>query len=116
MWTYTAYILNGLGKLNGYGNLDEKTLSKFVFDDLWRKNKLTFHDGEEDLMDDLRYLERLKVIGLNGKTITLNKGKLVKISDIVENSGLLTGVKMFDEYKRRIDCAFDNYNNSKESM
>jgi hypothetical protein len=111
MWTYTAYIINKFGE-NGYRQLWFKELSEFVFDELWRKGNLVFHDGDEDLLDDLRYLDKMKAIRLSdGEEVSmaLNIGSLGHMSKVVEDSALLTGVKLFDEYKRRIDITFDKY-------
>lgn len=109
MFTYTAYILNRFGERNDYDAVRFSDLSSFVFDDLWRGQKLSFYESKEELLDDLRYLDRLNVVKLRGnvrRRIELNKEKLEKISNIVEDSGQLTGVALFDEYKRRIDDAF----------
>jgi len=108
VWTYTAYILNKFGEKNNYGELSVDDLSVFVFDNLWRKQKLSFYDNREDLVLDLKYLDKLKVIDLElEKRIRLREKKLKKISRIVEDSALLTGVTLFDEYRRRIDKAFE---------
>ena len=116
MWTYTAYILNKFGE-KGYSQLQFKELSEFVFDELWGKGHIVFHDGDEDLLDDLRYLDKLKAIRLKDRGdvgMTLNVGSLSHMSNVVENSALLTGVKLFDEYRKRIDDSFDNYVSQKK--
>jgi hypothetical protein len=118
MWTYTAYIINKFGE-HGYRELQFKELSDFVFNNLWKNGNLVFHDGDEDLLDDLRYLNKVKAIELReGKNIrmTLNRGCLGHMSRVVEDSALLTGVKLFDEYKKRIDKSFDDYSKSKDRM
>ena len=115
MWTYTAYILNRFGERNKYQDIQFGELSDFIFNNLWKKHQLVFHDGKEDLMCDLRYLDKIKVIKLeeygpdiNKSNIYLgNKAILKKASEKVEESALLTGVKLFDEYKERIDSAFE---------
>lgn len=114
MWTYTAYILNMFGERNGYTEVQFKELSDFMFDKLWRGQHLVFHDGKEDLMCDLRYLDKLEIINLEEnndydktKIKIGNEDTLKKISKIVEDSALLTGVKLFDEYRLRIDKAFE---------
>lgn len=109
MWTYTAYILNRFGEKNGYSEIDFDELSEFVFDNLWRKQHLSFYETEEELRDDLRYLDRLGMIKFEQEKISPNCSQLAMVSKIVEDSPLLTGVKLFDEYNRRIDKAFDNY-------
>ena len=109
MWTYTAYILNRFGEKNGYSEINFKELSNRNSDNLWRKHHLVFHDGEEDLRDDLRYLDRMGMIKFDHNKIRLNCAHLAHVSRIVEDSPLLTGVKLFEEYNRRIDEAFDSY-------
>ena len=109
MWTYTAYILNGFGERNNYSEIQFDELSNFVFGNLWQKQHLSFYETEEELKNDLRYLDRLGMIKFKQDKISLNCSKLAMISKIVEDSPLLTGVKLFDEYNRRINRAFDNY-------
>ena len=115
LWTYTAYILNRFGERNGYSDMKFKELSEFIFDNLWRKQHLVFHDGKEDLMCDLRYLDKIKVIKLEEYGPNINKSNiylgnrtiLKKASEKIEESALRTGLKLFDEYKEKIDSAFE---------
>jgi hypothetical protein len=116
MWTYTAYILNKFGEKD-YSELAFKELSEFVFGELWKKGHLVFHDGDEDLLGDLRYLDKVKAISLregDKTSMTLNRGCLGHMSKVVEDSALLTGVKLFDEYRKRIDRSFDSYMSQNE--
>jgi hypothetical protein len=121
MWTYTTYILGKYSEKCEQGpqkgnDMLFKDISGFVFDVLWRKEKLVFHDGDEDLFDDFRYLEKIGIVELEGndkgnfeKThIRIkDKEKLAKIVKVVEDSANLTGVKLFDEYTSRINRAIE---------
>ena len=81
------------------------------------KEKLVFHDGDADLFDDLRYIEKIGIIELEGadqgnleKThIRIkDKEKLSKIVKVVERpTNKFTGVKLFNEYTSRIDRAIE---------
>ncbi len=118
MWTYTTYIFGKYcekceGRPQKCDDLQFKEFSDFVFDILWRKKKLVFHDGEEDLYDDFRYLQKLGIVQLEGNENNIEKvrikitdqTKLNKIVKVVEDSANLTGVKLFDQYTIRINEA-----------
>jgi hypothetical protein len=121
MWTYTTYILGKYSEKCEKGpqkgvEMPFKAISEFVFDVLWRKEKLVFHDGDEDLFDDFVYLEKIGVVELagidkgnfeNALIRIKDKEKLSKIVKVVQDSANLTGVKLFDEYTRRIDQAIE---------
>jgi hypothetical protein len=117
MWTYTTYVLGKYCDKNPKRceELEFEDLYNFIFNNLWLKEKLVFHDGMQDLLLDLDYLKKLGVISFEGnedpKKITIkitNKEALSKISKIVDDSFTLTGVKIFDDYKKRIDRAIKN--------
>ncbi|MGD0405452.1 MAG: hypothetical protein ABSB10_02205 [Candidatus Bathyarchaeia archaeon] len=120
MWTYTAYILGKYCEKYDKSpqkcdNLSFKEFSSFVFDVLWRKEQLIFHDGAEDLFNDFKYMQKLGIVELAGgetdfEKTTLkikDKKQLSELGKIVENSASLTGVKLFDEYTRRINLALE---------
>jgi len=119
MWTYTTYILGKYSEKCEQGSQGNDMLFKdiagFVFDVLWRKEKLVFHDGDEDLYDDFRYLEKIGIVEIEGADGSFekthikikDKEKLSKIVKVVEDSANLTGVKLFDEYTSRINRAIE---------
>jgi len=117
MWTYTAYILGKYCEKNPekYNELPFIEFAKFVFDVLWRKNNLIFHDGIKDLFEDFKYLQKLGIVELHeedekiekAKVKIKDKEKLAQILRVVEDSGNLTGVKLFDVYARRINSAIE---------
>ena len=113
MWTYTLYILDKyMQKNDKRSELNFEELANFIFVTLWRKHHLVFHDGRNDLREDLRYMSKLGMITLEDnedfgriKIKIANKEKLEQATEIVENSANLTGVKLFEDYKERIDEA-----------
>ena len=118
MWTYTTYIFGKYCEKCGNEeqkciDLSFKTFSEFMFDVLWRKQKLVFHDGEEDLFSDFKYLQKLGIVEIKGEAGKMEEAilhikdgeKLSQIVKIVEDSAALTGIKLFDEYTRRINLA-----------
>lgn len=118
MWTYTTYIFGKYaercpGGLAKSPELSFKDISDFVFDTLWRKQNLVFHDGEEDLYSDFVYLQNLGVLTLQGNENDINNVKIIikdpetlmKLVKVVEDSGKLTKVKLLDEYKKKINEA-----------
>jgi len=108
MWTYTAYMLNKYAERNPKrSGISFDNFSNFVFDILWKNYKVVFHDGKGDLLCDLKYLEKLKVLDLKEGIGFKNKNKLKQIAEVVENSSLLTGVKLLDTYRERVDKAID---------
>ena len=118
MWTYTSYILGKYCEKCGKPeqectDLPFKEFSDFIFDVLWRKKKLVFHDGEEDLLDDFVYLQKIGVVQLEGDEKVMDriririadKAKLFQIVKVVEESANTTKVKLFDEYNNIINEA-----------
>jgi hypothetical protein len=114
MWTYTAYILEKFceRKKDDCEEIEFKELNNFIFQILWRKNNLVFHDGINDLLDDLEYLKKINVITFEENKdpdkiiLKINdRNILLKISKIVDESAKLTGINLFNEYKERIDRA-----------
>jgi len=114
LWTYTTYILSKYFEKHPEKE-DELAFSDFadfVFNVLWRKNQLIFHDGMQDLYLDLKYLKKLEIIELEEndnlekvKVKVKNKTKISQIVKVVEDSATLTGVKLFAEYLQRINNA-----------
>jgi len=113
MWTYTIYILyKYFEKHSERSELNFSELANFIFNELWKKQRLVFHDGRDDLRQDLRYLHKLGMIQLEDnedfariKIKVSDKEKLKRAANIVENSADLTGVKLFSDYKQRIKKA-----------
>ena len=81
MWTYTTYILSKYFKKypEKEAELKFSEFADFIFHVLWRKNKLIFHDGKQDLYMDLKYLKRIRIIELE-ENDDLEKVKL-KVKD-----------------------------------
>jgi hypothetical protein len=111
LWTYTAYILEKYPKENK--EVAFQDLDNFIFDILWRKFKLAFHDGEKDLYLDLKYMGELGILDLDGNENEPGKVK-IKVKDekalnevvqTVERSHSLSGIDLFKDYKERIDSA-----------
>jgi hypothetical protein len=113
MWTFTLYILyKFMNKNPKRSEISFEELARFIFCQLWQKNHLVFHDGRDDLRYDLQYINRLGMIGLEDnqdfskiRIKVDNKEKLKRIANIVEQTSSLTGVKLFDDYVKRIDEA-----------
>ena len=109
MWTYTAYMFAEYCKKRFVNQLKFKEFADFCFDNVWRKKHITFVDGKEELYGELKYLERIKLISLDEEknidnTIIKisNKKELKTLVEIVENSGRVSGVKLLDEYIKRL--------------
>ena len=114
MWTYSAYILWKFAKKLNCDEFSFGKFARFIFDILWKEQHLSFYDGKADLFEDLKYLKKLHVIELTEEEdlekveIKIkDKKKLKIISGIVEDSSILTGVKLLDEYVRRINLAIE---------
>ena len=114
MWTYTAYILSMYLTKEPAEELKFAEFANFI-EVLWRKEKLVLYDSVEDLLLDIKYLEKLGVLTLNESdnlkraTIKItDKAKLERIAKIVEDSAALTGVELFNAYVQRINSAIAN--------
>lgn len=117
MWTYTAYILSKYLEKDPSKETELKftELANFVFKKLWREQKLVFHDSIEDLLLDIKYLEKLGIVALqegeNLDKITISvrdKAKLKQAAKIVEDSAMLTGVELLNTYVQKINRAVES--------
>lgn len=117
MWTYTAYILSKYLAKEPSKETELKftEFANFVFKVLWRQEKLVFHDSIEDLLLDIKYLEKLGIVTLqedeNLEKITISvrdKVKLRQAAKIVEESATLTGVELLNTYVQKINRAVES--------
>jgi len=110
MWTYAAYILNGVrGKYN-LTEIQLKDFQRFALDTLSKEQKVAFWDGPCDLAGDLRYLEQLGIIVCGPTTIKiLDMEKLYSVSRIVQHAAWSTKIGLFQSYIERIDKALDKF-------
>lgn len=112
MWTYTTYILYMFIKyLQRKENIDleqpiEISLEKFanfVFDILWGRYGLVFHDTKDELEEDIDLLSKLGIVAYNkrSKNITINfehMKLLTKIAEGMQNDPMRAKIKIIDEY------------------
>jgi hypothetical protein len=113
LWTYTLYIIcKFLENKPDRVELNFQELADFIFNILWKKQHLIFHDGKDDLRQDLRYMNQLGIIQLQDnedfariKIRVDDREKLRRIAEIVEHSANLTGVELYSDYIKRIDKA-----------
>jgi hypothetical protein len=113
VWTYTVYIIyKYLENDPQRTELNFQELSDFIFKRLWKEQHLVFHDGKDDLREDLRYMSQIGMIQLVDNEdfgrirIKIDdRDKLARVADIVEQSANLTGVGLFKDYIQRIDKA-----------
>ncbi len=115
MWTYTAYILEKYCEKNKCDELLFKEIDNFFFDILWRKEHLSFYENSLGLYEDLDYLRELGIIEFDEKDKSIEtkikikeKKTLSKIAKMVEDSSKLTGIRLFEEYKKRINSALES--------
>jgi hypothetical protein len=114
MWTYTAYILKGFAE-KGYSELKFNELSEFVFEDMYKKAGLIFHDDRESLFNDLRFLDKEGGVRLmagrkrEDAVVVLNKECLVKISDYIARTSRLAIPDFYDSYTGKIDIFLEKH-------
>jgi len=93
---------------------EELKFAEFVnfIEVLRRKEGLVLYGSMEDLLLDIKYLEKLGVLAFNEggnlKKATIkitDKAKLERIAKIVEDSAALTGVELLNAYVQRINSA-----------
>ncbi|NVM55953.1 MAG: hypothetical protein HWN66_19805 [Candidatus Helarchaeota archaeon] len=120
MWTYTSYILSKVCEKDASKCEEFKftDLSEFIFNILYRKHRVIFHDGEKDLYNDLYYLKELDILDFNDdndddyEKIILkikNIDKLNGIASIVKASPRVTKIELFKDYIEKIDKAVENF-------
>ena len=112
MWTYTAYILckyleRHPEKREG---LKFSDFADFIFNELWRKGRVVFHDGAEDLFSDILYLVKLGILEVERKEKFENSvikirniEQLNEVAKVVENSFAVIKFDLLDEYLKRIN-------------
>lgn len=116
MWTYTAYIIGKyLKKRPEKGNeFKFSEFADFIFGVLWRKHKIVFHDGREDLRLDIGYLKKMGILDFEEEKEydklrfkVKDEKKLDEVVKVVENSPQLTGVDLLNSYLQRINKAVE---------
>jgi len=109
MWTYLSYIIHKLSEKFSLDFINYFDFRNFIFNHLWREHKLSFWESADDLLNCLKFLEKLSLIELAPKGFKIkNKSGLWNISKIVSDSHLLTGITLFETYKLRIDEAINS--------
>lgn len=70
---------------------------------------MSFWESADDLLNCLKFLEKLSLIELAPKGFKIkNKSGLERISNLVSDSPLITGITLFEEYNLRIDEAINS--------
>jgi hypothetical protein len=82
--------------------------ANFVFDVLWGKHGLVFHDTKEELEEDIDLLSKLGLVAYNkrSKNITINFEQmqlLTKVGEGMYNDPVRTKIKIIDEYLTTIE-------------
>jgi hypothetical protein len=82
--------------------------TNFVFDVLWGKYGLVFHDTKEELEQDIDLLSKLGIVAYNkrSKNITINfehMKLLTKIAEGMQKDPMRTKIKIIDEYLATIE-------------
>jgi hypothetical protein len=115
MWVYTLYIIYAFitsKKLQraGDGSIRFRTseLTKFIFDELWHRYHIIFHDNEEDVERDLRVLQGLGLLELeDGNSIILLTDQHLKTVENISNAfkkyPLRNRVLLIDQYFKKIE-------------
>jgi len=104
MWSLVAYVVYRLARGRDCLTVDE-VMTK-IFYDIWVEEGLAICDSPQELMEILRYLEKLGIIKLEDNTIRIiDHNRLERIAKIVENSPMRTQSKLYDELIRRIENA-----------
>jgi len=116
MWTYTSYILSKyFEKIAAKSDeLKFSELCDFIFNTLWRREGVVFHDGVKDLYLDLEYLQKIGILEIQ-KNENLDKVKIKvkdpeKLRDVaktVESSSDVMKLDILREYVARINKAIE---------
>jgi hypothetical protein len=116
MWTYTSYILwKYFEKIAAKSDeLKFSELCDFIFNTLWRKQGVVFHDGVKDLYLDLEYLQKIGILEIS-ENESLDKvrikvkdqEKLREVAKVVESSPDVMKLDILREYVERINRAIE---------
>ena len=108
-WTLLAYLLYKV--YNKVGNeISLDIVRNLVFNVLPLKFRVVCYRTEGEFFDELRYLEKLKLIEIhNDKIIVRDVDSLCRIGRFIEGSRLREISRWFNEIIRRIACAVDCY-------
>lgn len=114
MWLYTCYMLYTFlkKKINMEKGIKIRfnDFADFVFGKVWGEQGLVFHDSDEDLEKDLKYLSRLGIVKYHEdeKTIELDEDKMRMLEQIakdLEHDPLIDKMPLLREYLERIKRA-----------
>jgi len=113
MWTYTLYMLDAFIRRRGkYSNIKFKfeDFSNFVFEDLWKNQKIVFHDTAKDLLKDVRYLGELNLVQYNENSnrISITDGQYATIRKItveLKNDPIRERVPLVATYINKIEAS-----------
>jgi hypothetical protein len=119
VWNFTAYILwKYAERVGAKEGISFRDFSEFVFARLGRNKKVFFHDGKQDLLKDIKYLEELGFVNIKESEhiddwiIQINKEKLKAVADSLESFAKSTGVGLMMEYLNRIKQAVNEMKRS----
>jgi len=104
MWTYLAYIIYKL-----FEKKNEVTVSDVCGFVMNKDCELHIYFTFEELLSDLEYLKELGIIDIRGNKIIPNFEKLKEIVNTVEESWSITGIYMFEIYRRKIVKCLNQY-------
>jgi len=116
MWTYTSYILwKYFEKIAAKSDeLKLSELSDFIFNTLWRKEGVIFHEGVEDLYLDLKYLQKIGVLEIyesesldETKIKVKDQEKLREAAKVAESLPDVMKLDALREYVERINKAIE---------
>ena len=106
MWTYLAYILDRYNQITGKAEIAVSELYKFHSKSMILRNHISFWENMNDLNDDIRYLNKLRLI-----EVVKEPEDTIKLTDLKGLSRIYTIVNkpssavLFNKYKERIDDA-----------
>jgi hypothetical protein len=117
VWTYTTYILfNFTEYLKRKGKLDPSKpfefsfgdFANFVFEELWGKHGMVFHDTKEDLEKDVDLLSKLGIVEydkrLKKMKVDLERMQLLQtIGCGMQKDPMRKKIPMVNEYLSRIE-------------
>ena len=118
MWTYASYILSRICE-RGTGDctpIPFEKLSTLIFERLYKKDRIIFYDGKNDLLEDLVYLRDLNILDFNDEEdfsklefVIKDREQLQRIANIVRRSGQRTKIEILNDYVNKIDKATLEY-------
>lgn len=103
VWTVVGYLLSLYVDKYNTDIVELGKLTRLVFEKLWAEHNLALVDSPEELLEYLKYFEKLGIVRINrDKIVILDRNRLEKLRRVVEHSPLILKPDLYEDMINRI--------------